>query len=294
MGDSFGRDRAEGVDPGGEPLRGAFIGRDRELAELVAGLQDAIEGRGGVLLITGEAGIGKTAVAEQLTSHSVERGALVLRGRCWEGAGAPPYWPWAQIVRTLAGEHDDETVRSFASSGSGQITLLVPDLAARLGESTDRVSLIESDAGRFYLFEAVARFLRNASTVRPLVIVLDDSTLSITRRSFCSGSWRGTSGVRGCSWWPLTARRMLLGLPRRRTCLRLSPARVSVLSLQSLDREEVGRLVEQVLGSVPWQGNVSTIYEATEGNPLFVRKVTRLVATQDHLDRHGRLSVPIP
>jgi predicted ATPase len=76
--------------------------------------------------------------------------------------------------------------------------------------------------------------------------------------------------------------------------LRLSPARVSVLSLQSLDREEVGRLVEQVLGSVPWQGNVSTIYEATEGNPLFVRKVTRLVATQDHLDRHGRLSVPIP
>jgi tetratricopeptide (TPR) repeat protein len=67
-----------------------------------------------------------------------------------------------------------------------------------------------------------------------------------------------------------------------------------VLCLRGLDREEVGRLVEQVAGTMPWHGKVSAIYEATEGNPLFVREVTRLVATEDHLDRPGRLSISIP
>jgi predicted ATPase len=155
-------------------VRGAFIGRDQELAELVAGLLDAIEGRGGVFLITGEAGIGKTALADELARHAVERGAVVLWGRCWEGSGAPPFWPWSQIVRTLAHQHDDETLRSFASTGAAEIALLVPDLAARLGGPMDRIGPIESDARRFYLFEAVTSFLKNASQAQPLVLVLED------------------------------------------------------------------------------------------------------------------------
>ena len=71
-------------------MRGAFIGRDGELAELSAGLLDAIEGRGGVVLVTGEAGIGKTAIVERIATRALaERGALVSWGRCWDAAQPP-------------------------------------------------------------------------------------------------------------------------------------------------------------------------------------------------------------
>jgi RecA/RadA recombinase len=80
MGDQHGRSR-------GTPH--TFIGRDAELAELCAGLEDAIDGRGRVFLIAGEPGAGKTMLAEQLAARAEERGARVLWGRCWEGRGAP-------------------------------------------------------------------------------------------------------------------------------------------------------------------------------------------------------------
>src|SRR5439155_23061442 len=94
------------------PGRGALalVGRDRELAELTAGLEDALAGQGRLFLLAGEPGIGKTGLAEQLARQAGERGALAVWGRCWEGGGAPPYWPWAQIVQAIAESADDQTL----------------------------------------------------------------------------------------------------------------------------------------------------------------------------------------
>jgi len=275
-------------------LPGGFIGRDRELAELSVGLQGAIQGRGGVFLIAGEPGIGKTALADCLASDAIERSALVLWGRSWEGAGAPPYFPWSQVIRGLASEYDDETLRSFAGSGAGQIAVLAPDLAARLGNPVDRSSAVHSDAGRFYVFEAVERFLRNASSVRPLVLVLDDlfaadyPALLLLRFL-----------AREVRLW-----RMLLVVTTRDVEQARSPEASDVLvdvvregqilRLRGLDRNEVGRLVEHVSGTAPVEHKVVAIHEATEGNPLYVREVTRLVAAEDPLDRPGQLTISIP
>src|SRR5215208_4970556 len=84
-----------------------FVGRDREVAELVAGLEDALAGQGRLFLIAGEPGIGKTGLVEQLGRYAGERGGHVVWGRCWEGGGAPPFWPWVQIIRELADARDD-------------------------------------------------------------------------------------------------------------------------------------------------------------------------------------------
>src|SRR5688500_17720759 len=139
-----------------------FVGRDRERAELVAGLEDALGGLGRLFLIAGEPGIGKTRLAEQLASHAIERGARVAWGRCWEGGGAPPYWPWAQIIRALAEDSDDQTLTSWLGGGVAYIAQMAPDLAERLGTMAKaQVPSIESDAARFYLFEATARFLKS-------------------------------------------------------------------------------------------------------------------------------------
>jgi DNA-binding winged helix-turn-helix (wHTH) protein len=77
----------------------AFVGRDREMSELRAAVDEAIAGAGRLFLVSGEAGIGKTRLAEQLADYAGSRGVEVLWSRCWEGGGAPAYWPWIQIIR---------------------------------------------------------------------------------------------------------------------------------------------------------------------------------------------------
>jgi DNA-binding SARP family transcriptional activator len=79
---------------------GTFVAREWELATLEAGLEDALAGRGRLFLLVGEAGIGKSRLADEFAARAKERGALILWGRCWEAGGAPAYWPWVQSLRT--------------------------------------------------------------------------------------------------------------------------------------------------------------------------------------------------
>ena len=75
---------------------GAFVGRDGELGELIAALDHAMAGTGQLVVLSGEAGIGKSRLAEELAVEAKARGANVLWGHCWEAGGAPAYWPWVQ------------------------------------------------------------------------------------------------------------------------------------------------------------------------------------------------------
>jgi AAA ATPase domain len=166
---------AEMGEPARRPGSRAFVGRDRELAELVAGLDDALGGRGRLFLIAGEPGIGKTWLVEYLAGHATKQGTRVLWGRCWEGGGAPPYWPWTQMIRTLAESRDVQTLASWLGAEAAHIAQLVPDLAEHLGTTTiSAAPARESDAARFYLFEAVTGLFRRAASAQPLLLVLDD------------------------------------------------------------------------------------------------------------------------
>src|SRR6185295_11457775 len=91
---------------GGDPQRG-FIGRQLELQALRAALDSAVAGRPRIVLLTGEPGIGKTRTAQEIVSHAGERGVLALWGRCPEEPGAPPYWPWLQLIRRYVALHDE-------------------------------------------------------------------------------------------------------------------------------------------------------------------------------------------
>src|SRR5512132_2094317 len=166
---------AEMGDPAPRPGSRAFVGRDRELAELVAGLEDAVAGRGRLFLIAGEPGIGKTWLVEHLATQTTTQGTRVVWGRCWEGGGAPPFWPWAQVIGALAEGCDDETLAAWLGAGAPRIAQLVPGLAERLGTTMiPEVVSRESDAARFYLFEAVTGLFRRAASVQPLLLVFDD------------------------------------------------------------------------------------------------------------------------
>jgi AAA ATPase domain len=152
-----------------------FVGRDREVAELVAGLKDTIGGQGGLFLVTGEPGIGKTWLVEHLTRYATERGIRVLWGRCWEGGGAPPFWPWGQVIGAVAEDRDEQTLASWFGTRTAQVAQLVPGLAERFGLTTvTGVLPRESDAARFDLFEAVTDLFRRAVSAQPLLLAFDD------------------------------------------------------------------------------------------------------------------------
>src|SRR5262245_47854097 len=81
-----------------------FVGREREMDALREDLTETLAGRGRVVVLTGEPGIGKTRMATELTAYARLQGAGVLSGHCHEGDGAPPFWPWVQILRTYTRE----------------------------------------------------------------------------------------------------------------------------------------------------------------------------------------------
>src|SRR5260370_4100554 len=99
----------------------SFVGRERELAELSVGLDDVSAGHGRLFLLSGEPGIGKTRLAEEISSDAAARGMRVLWGRCWEGGGAPSYWPFIQILRACTADRDGEDLKALLGSGASEI-----------------------------------------------------------------------------------------------------------------------------------------------------------------------------
>jgi chloramphenicol 3-O-phosphotransferase len=89
-----------------QPTDGLLLGREREMGMLLDALEAARSGKGRLVLIAGEAGIGKTRLADALASEDRGRGARVLWGRCWESGGAPAYWPWLSPERCLSSGPD--------------------------------------------------------------------------------------------------------------------------------------------------------------------------------------------
>ena len=97
-----------------------FVGRQRELGTLLEGLESAVAGRGRLILVGGEPGIGKSRLADELAGMARDRGLGVLWGRGWEDAGAPAYWPWVQALRTLLRAVTPEAIRGYARIGRGR------------------------------------------------------------------------------------------------------------------------------------------------------------------------------
>src|ERR1700691_2236108 len=115
-----------------QPSRNAFVGRERELAELRAALDDVSAGHGRLFLLSGEPGIGKTRLAEEISNDASARGMRVTWGRSWEAGGAPAYWPFIQILRACIECRDSEDLKALLGSGASEIARLIPEIKRSL------------------------------------------------------------------------------------------------------------------------------------------------------------------
>jgi tetratricopeptide (TPR) repeat protein len=219
---------------------GELFGRGDELSRLVAALVRAEQGHGSFVLLTGEAGIGKSRLARELEARARERHVTVAWGRCWEAGGAPAFWPWTQAFRALG------------------------------REPFERLDHTPDPSQRFVLFDTLTRTLAEAARETPLLVVLDDLHVadvpSLLLLLFVARELGGMSvlivgsvreahpidGELGALLAKLRREAEVFSLPR------LTPDDVAAwaVSRSTLDAER--------------------IYRVSEGNPLFVEELLRV------------------
>jgi DNA-binding CsgD family transcriptional regulator len=261
---------------------GAFIGRRNELGLLCAALDDALAGRGRGIMMAGEPGIGKTRTARELADYAGRQGARVLWGRCYEEAGAPPYWPWVQIIRAALAGGDGEALLRELGDALWEVADIVPEIRARLSAPAASNRPKDPAEARFRMFDAIRQLLVRASERQALLILLDDL------------HWADAPSLRLMEFFSpeiADSRLLLVGTYRATELSRQHPlsdtlgglARVSHvarISLTGLSAEEVGELIAAAAGTVPPAWFARTLHRQTEGNPLFLREIVRFLEQQ--------------
>lgn len=168
----------EPVDTARRPVDGtllvpAFVGREEELRQLEAIVARARQGHGAIVVLSGEQGIGKSRLSDELFARSADGVERVI-GRCHEGDAMPPFWPWVQLLRAYGfAANAAALARATAASGPALASLL-PDLAPPTMRPTPNTTGNDGASARRELFRAVVAFLRAASSRRPLLILIED------------------------------------------------------------------------------------------------------------------------
>ena len=252
-----------------------LIGRELERGVVDAALEDVGRGQGKLLLVAGEAGIGKTTLVDDATQRATARGHRVLWGRCWEAGGAPAFWPWTQVLRAAAAVAGD---------------IAVPELAPPA--ATDEAT---PDQARFRLFDEVGAFLRRLAERGPLTIALDDLHVadlpSLLLLRFVARALRGVPILVLGTYRDAEAR-LAAGAGALLAQLARDGER---LLLGRLNAQQVAELVEAQAGGVAVSPNVSAkVFDVTEGNPLFVDEMVHLLRARNGLDGSAATDVRSP
>ncbi|MFO0687911.1 MAG: AAA family ATPase [Myxococcota bacterium] len=270
-----------------------FVGREGVLRRIDQALDGAIAGRGRIVVLVGEAGIGKTRTVERALEAMAGR-AGVFVGNCFEGEGAPAYWPFVQIFRALIDELDDDALAEGIRAGDADLLPLVPGLARRLSGLVAAEPL-EGEQARFRFFDGVAGFLRWSARRRPLVLVLEDlhwaDRDSLLLASFLAGALRDCAVLIVATHRDVEARRdhPLAGLARD---LSRAP-NCDRIPLRGLEPEHAIELLQRTAGRELEPRVSRAVLEMTEGNPFFVRELALLVAEGGAFEIDERRGLPV-
>jgi DNA-binding CsgD family transcriptional regulator/tetratricopeptide (TPR) repeat protein len=270
-----------------------FVGRQAELALISRRLEEARAGRGSLVAISGEPGIGKTRLAQAAAAAARERGFGVFWSQCHDGQYIPPYWPWKQLLRgllkLLPGSKESSRNRGLASA----LSEIVADWRPGAARSAAMPKPIAEKA-RVKILESATSLLRIVSEHRPLLLVMDNlhcadvpslELLEVVAREMSSsriviiGSHRESPAEAGGAFQQrigaLAGQSLFEGIP-----------------LSGWDLAGVEECLKECGIADPPAHLVQAVHGRTEGNPLFVVEVARLLQHKGLLDDYPRSSVP--
>ena len=154
-------------------LANAFVGRGSLLAEAARALERVAGNEGGLLLYSGEPGIGKTRLLGEVASAAEAAGFEAYRGTCLEREGTPSYLPWRQILRRLIAQRGEESVERVLGEAVSDLFLIDPRLSS-VFEHIAPPAPLPHDEAAFCLSDTLANLLRRLAADRPIFLSLDD------------------------------------------------------------------------------------------------------------------------
>ena len=274
---------ASGV-PSGSGLT-PYVGRSEERALLRQAVSRAIAGGGGVALIAGEAGLGKTRLVDEIAAEAKASGMFVVRGHCHDMEGSLPYVPFVEAIEYGLTVATQDAFRSAMGDAGPEIARFVPKVRVAYPDLPPPLAL-PSDQARHYMFECVCDFFARAASIQPMLVVLEDlhwadeSTTQLLE-SVARHVGRAPLLVIG------TYRDVDLhpGHPFMRGIEHLSRLQtVSRTTLKRLNAIEVAAMLRALSGQQPPEPLVQLIFDETEGVPFFVEEIYR------HLSEERRLT----
>jgi class 3 adenylate cyclase/tetratricopeptide (TPR) repeat protein len=258
--------------------RGLFVGRSEEVGTLLANFDRARAGERRLVLVEGEAGIGKSRLAREFSLAAHRRGATVLLGHCTEGA-VVPFQPFAEALRQYVETCPHTRMQRQVLAAGIELVLLIPELAERIQPASGMLGA-DPEGRRFRLFEAVAGLLTDASRPAPLVLILEDlhcaaePTLRLLEhvaryrhqsQLLIIGTYRSTDVTRASALWR--------SLPDLR-----DEGVMDLVKLTGLGHSEVTTLIEVWAGGEVAPDLPQLVQSRTEGNPFFIGEVLRGVS----------------
>ncbi len=268
-------------------VRGKLVGRGAELEQLKGHWDQAQQARGHLVLLSGEPGVGKTRLAQDLIAHAQKSGAIVLRGGCYEYEATTPYLPFVEALRDWAHWQNADQLRSALGATAPEIAKFAPEIEAKLGALVPNAPLSPSEE-RMRLFDNAARFLQSLAAERGLLIFIDDvhwvdqGTLSLLQyllrhlrghRVLVLAAYREIELDRA---HPLAS--ALVDWNRERLATRIALGRLS--------RADTGKLLATLFHQEIVSDEFTTaLYNETEGNPFFIEEVVKSLIEQGEIYR---------
>ncbi len=231
-------------------------------------IEGVAAGRGGLVLVVGEAGAGKTRLAEEAIALAADRGIDTHRVTCWAEAGAPPFWPWSQLLVELG--------------------------AAPLDVATEGADDSDHELARFRLFSTVVETLRARAAEQPRLLVVDDlhwaDPPSLRLLAFVAPHLRDAAIIVLATYRDVEAAALADVAAVLPELVRHGPQ----LAVPPLERHQLGLFVADLVGNPVSDDLVTRLHVLTAGNPLFAREVVSLLGAQGALGADEVTELPFP